>query len=83
MARIIGFSRIPSPSNRVHRTQVECGYATIDSDGARYIQLETYGSGDRQIPGKVSQTLQLDSDAAAQLTKLLSKTFPELGKGSG
>ena len=41
-----------------------------------YLHLEMYGSDERQIPGKVSQTLQFDADG--ELLKLILLTFPEL-----
>jgi hypothetical protein len=62
----------------LHKTEVECGYAVIDVDGRRYLQLETYGSSDRKIPGKISQTLQLDHERALELRRLLQLAFPQL-----
>jgi hypothetical protein len=82
MALIERFTRIDSPRTRVHRTLVECGYAFVDSEHRRYLQLETYGSDERQIPGKVSQTLQLNEDAARELLRLLHEAFPELSRKS-
>ena len=78
MARVSSFEEITAPRNQVHRTEVRCGYTTIESEGKRYLQLETYGSDERQIPGKVSQTLQIDAGAAAELLRLIGKTFPEI-----
>ena len=78
MARIISFQKITSDRARLHKTEVECGYAVIDVGGQHYLQLETYGSSERKIPGKISQTLQLDKERASQLLKLLRVAFPEL-----
>jgi hypothetical protein len=78
MAVISTFTPITTRRTRVHRTRVECGYATVEVAGQRYLQLETYGSDERQIPGKVSQTLQLDADVAAELLRVLARTFPGL-----
>jgi hypothetical protein len=41
-----------------------------------YLQLDTYGSQQRVIPGKVSQTIQLDVQSARELKRLLERTFP-------
>lgn len=71
LARISRFRKIAAPRNRVHRTAVDCGYATVQTRLGRYLQLETYGSDERQIPGKVSQTLQLDRDRCRELLKLM------------
>ena len=43
------------------------------------LHLETYGSSSRAIPGKVSQSLQLDRDGARQLRDLIDQAFPDLG----
>lgn len=53
-----------------------CGYTTVDLDGTRYLLLESYGSPDREIPDKVSQSLHLDRDHAARLKAVLERTFP-------
>ena len=40
----------------------------FERDGKSYLQLDTYGSADRKIPGKVSQSIQfLDSDCGVLL----------------
>ena len=75
MARIGRFEKTTSDRGRLHRTEVECGYAVLNFGGKRYLQLETYGSSDRKIPGKVSQTLQLDAERAAELEKILRLAF--------
>ncbi len=41
-----------------------------------YLQLDTYGSSERRIPGKTSQSLQLDRRSAKKLKRLLEQTFP-------
>ena len=76
MARIAGFQKVTSDRHRLHKTEVECGYAVIDVGGQHYLQLETYGSSDRQIPGKISQTLQRDKERALELRRLIELAFP-------
>jgi hypothetical protein len=78
MATIKSFHEQPSIAGRVHPTSAECGYRAFDSGGRRFLQLDTYGSDDRAIPGKVSQSLQLDVESARQLTKILEGAFPDL-----
>ncbi len=58
----------------LHR-EVEARYATYEMDGRAFIQINTYGRPDRQFPGKVSQTIQLDRKAAQQLIAILKKSF--------
>ena len=76
MALITTFEPIGAAARgRVHG-EVECGWAIFESGGRRYLQLDTYGSQTRAIPGKVSQTLQLDEEGARQLKKLIAQAFP-------
>jgi len=60
---------------RVHG-EVACTYATFEVEGRRYLQIDTYGSNERVIPGKVSQSIQLDKNGARLLKRLLEQTFP-------
>lgn len=55
---------------------VACGFHSFKQDGKTYLQLDTYGSGDRAIPGKVSQTIQVDRDGAKALLALILEAFP-------
>jgi hypothetical protein len=63
----------------VHRP-TRCLYSlVIADDGRRFIQLDTYGSEEREHPEKISQSIQFDKAGALQLFKLLKQTFPDLG----
>ena len=61
-----------------YRTEVECGWTLADGPEGRILHLETYGSGARAIPGKVSQSLELDRDAATELLRIVRRAFPGL-----
>ena len=59
-----------------HRTTAPCGYIVGQgSNGRRILQLNTYGSSDREIRGQVSQTLQFDELSAKQLYDVLKAEF--------
>lgn len=75
MALIREFVRIQKESNRVHDS-VQCGWTTFESEGATILQLDTYGSQGRKIPGKMSQSLQLDATSALVLRRLIDDAFP-------
>lgn len=61
---------------RVHPTEVDCYYQTIvDPSGERILHLTTFGSDDRQSAPKSSQTIQLGTEAAQTLVKILMETF--------
>ena len=44
-------------------------------DGSAVVQIDTYGSEDRLVPGKTSQTLQFGRESAAQLFAILKETY--------
>lgn len=66
---------------RIHKTRntvqdkVYTTYTTFDSYGKHYVQIDTYGRSDREIPGKISQTIQLDETSAKYLFDLLKKEY--------
>ncbi|HLP52242.1 MAG TPA: hypothetical protein VK154_15240 [Chitinophagales bacterium] len=39
------------------------------------LQIDTYGRSTREVPGKISQSIQLSTKAMAQLKKILEKEF--------
>jgi hypothetical protein len=60
------------------RSEVECGFTIGRRGNKNVLHLETYGSGARQIPGKVSQSLELDETGARELLRILRRAFPGL-----
>ena len=57
-------------------TEVECTYSIVtDNQGHRYLQIDTYGSTTRKIPGKKSQSIRFAPDAIEQLKTLLQQNF--------
>ena len=51
-------------------TEVDCTYDVIQIDGKKYLQLDTYGSAQREIKGKKSQSIRLSPEAIEQLKKI-------------
>ncbi|WP_306357155.1 MULTISPECIES: Shedu immune nuclease family protein [unclassified Nocardia] len=77
MARILGFQ--PN-TQRITTHSVDkgviCEHQVIsDTDGAKILHLTTLGSKDRESHPKSSQSLQLDTETAAQLVKILHDSF--------
>jgi hypothetical protein len=65
------------PSNKERPTR--CLYSIVEAEsGTRYVQLDTFGSEERQFTDKVSQSIQFDRQAASQLLALFRQTFPDL-----
>jgi hypothetical protein len=60
------------------RSEVDCGFTIGHRDDRRVLHLETYGSGSRQIPGKVSQSLEIDEAGARELIRVLRRAFPAI-----
>ena len=60
------------------RSEVECGYTVGSRDDRRIVHLETYGSAERSIPGKVSQSIELDEERARELVDILRRAFPNI-----
>lgn len=77
MALIKEFQTVTSDTQRLHGP-VTCGYRTFTVDGQRILQLDTYGSAERQILDKISQSVQLDVDSARELLKIIEESFPDL-----
>ena len=77
MARIDSFEELPNGDGTLHQP-VECGFKIFTDEGKTIVQLDTYGSSDRKLQGKVSQSIQLDEAAAAYLFGILKRTFPRL-----
>jgi hypothetical protein len=59
----------------LHRTHLVARYMVAEVEGGRLFQINSYGSDDRQIPGKLSQTLQFTEDSAHQLYRALKAEF--------
>jgi hypothetical protein len=78
MALITEFTELQKERHQVHGI-VECGYSIFEAEDGRYLQLDTFGSTERQIPGKTSQSIQLNERSAGQLRILIERAFPGIG----
>ncbi len=58
----------------IHK-ETECSYFIIHDGSKKYLQLDTYGSDDRKLTGKTSQSIQFSTEAIKQLKELLLKEF--------
>ena len=73
MALIQSIYEKPLHSHAKH-SEVECSYTIVtDDQGQRYLQLDTYGSTQRAIPGKKSQSLRFSPDALAALKAIIQQ----------
>jgi len=71
MAVVRKLERITLDRNVPH-TEVAGTYCIItEVGGQRLLQVDTYGSVDRQFPGKKSQSIRFSREAIAQLREIL------------
>ena len=60
--------------NTVHE-KVYTTYTAFTNNGRRYVQFDTYGRADRENPGKISQSFQIDQETAEYLIGILKTEF--------
>lgn len=66
-------TRADKKRNSVH-AEVDATYTSfVDEDGKKYIQIDTYVSSENNKQRKISQSIQLDKNAAIDLMKLLKR----------
>jgi hypothetical protein len=74
MAVVKGFS-VEEQNSRIGHTECEGAIRAIVVDGEKFIQIDTYGSKDREFRNKLSQSLRLTEAAFIQLKKLGEEHF--------
>ncbi len=53
-------------------SKVDCTYALVrNSDGQKFLQIDTYGSSKRQIKGKKSQSIRFSQNAINELKNII------------
>ncbi|MGA2668817.1 MAG: hypothetical protein ABSF32_07855 [Ignavibacteria bacterium] len=71
MALVKKLEKIIKEHTRVH-SGTDCTYVVFsDSNGDKYLQLDTVGSKNRQMPGKISQSIQFGPEAIKQLKDII------------
>lgn len=74
MALVRKFDKLDSERTQLHE-EVEARYSVFERDGKGFVQINTYGRPTREVPGKVSQVIQLDRQGAESLVSILRKAF--------
>ncbi len=55
-------------------TEVDSTYSIIeDQQGSKYLQIDTYGSPNRQITGKKSQSIRFSPEGIEQLKEIINR----------
>lgn len=60
--------------NTIHE-KVYTTYTCFEQYGDKYVQIDTYGKSDRDMPGKISQSIQFNEETAKFLVELLTNEF--------
>ena len=66
--------KITKNRNTIH-DKVISTYTIFEDSGNKFIQIDTYGRIDREMPEKASQSLQFDREAAKFFVNLLVEEF--------
>jgi hypothetical protein len=56
-------------------TETNCTYTVVKAEGETYLQIDTYGSPERQIEGKKSQSIRFSQEAIAELIVIIDRYF--------
>ncbi len=64
------FTRVEKNKNSVH-APTKATYTSFEINGHKYFQIDTYGSESREMPEKVSQSIQFDEKMAELLISTL------------
>ena len=75
MALVKKLQRIDKQRNSVHH-EVQCTYSIFtDVLGEKILQIDTYGSANREYRGRNSQTIQLNKETAEELVRVITTEF--------
>jgi hypothetical protein len=75
MALVRKLTECKKERQSVH-VEVGCAYSTFtDSQGRRYLQLETFGSPMRKLTGKTSQSIQFDETSLRELGSIIESVL--------
>jgi hypothetical protein len=74
MALIKSFEHKSMDRNSIHDA-IDATYTTFERDGRRFLQIDSYGRAAREMPGKKSQSIQLDEKSARELFDILRDAF--------
>ena len=74
MALIKAFEEKRRDRQSIHDA-IDATYSVFERDGRTFVQIDTYGRAEREMPGKISQNIQLDARSARALFDILRETF--------
>ena len=66
--------KIEKERNTVH-SKVDATYTVFKDGDEKFIQVDTYGSSNREIKGKISQSIQFDRETAKYLLEIFIEEY--------
>lgn len=78
MARIIELTATKRDSANFHKPVTKATIFEVNNNNEKLIQIDTYGSDEREIPDKISQSIQFSKECAKTLLKFIKETYPDL-----
>jgi len=61
--------------NEARHTETEGTYSLVEQSDGKYLQIDTYGSSERKMAGKKSQSIRLSREALAELRDIIGRHF--------
>jgi hypothetical protein len=74
MALITSFGEKRMDRSSIH-DDIDASYTTFEREGRRFLQIDSYGRAEREMPGKRSRSIQLDEKSARELFDILRDFF--------
>jgi hypothetical protein len=74
MAIIRNLTQISLEKDTQH-SEVEGTFSIVDFGGEKYLQIDTYGSNNRQLKGKKSQSIRFPKEVIIQLKEIINAEF--------
>ena len=72
MALINEITNSPKQRHTIHGS-TKCTYSIFEEGGRKYLQLDTYGSANRENKDVVSQSMQFSPEAIKDFIKIIEK----------
>ncbi len=66
------FIKMEKCRNSVHKP-TKATYTVFEENEHKYFQIDTYGSNDREMPEKISQSIQVDEEMSELLISVLHR----------
>lgn len=79
---VSSLDKLDKQRNSVHE-KVHTTYSVFEDNGQTYFQFDTYGASNREFPAKISQSIQLNKEAALHLINLMQLAFGLNGTDKG